>query len=131
MGDENLELSTLVAPVPVPEEAPPPPEPEKPEPEKQQVQNDAKVSVRKENILRMDESPTVPPKISTVQSTAKARPKGTFVIGTEDVTVSNAPSSAPRGTSGGGGSTIASSAPPRVVDPPREEAAPPPPPPPP
>lgn len=134
MGDENLELSTLVAPVPVPEEAPPPPEPEQPEPEKQQVkqQPDTNVSMRKENILRLDESPTVPPKISTQQTTAKARPKGTFVIGDRDVTVSSAPSSAPRSSSGGGGSSIVASAKPERVEPPaRKEAVPPPPPPPP
>lgn len=56
MGGDELELSTLVAPVPVPEEEPPP-EPEK-QPEKQAEPN---VDVRKELIQNIESTPIIPP----------------------------------------------------------------------
>jgi protein TonB len=131
MGDESLELSTLVAPVPVPEEEPPP-EPEEPEPEKEQAKEkpDTNISTRKDNILRLDESPKAPATTSVTKNTAKARPKGAFRLGDEDVTVRSAPSSAPRAVSGDGGGSIVSS-PPREVEEEKPAAPPPPPPPPP
>ncbi len=127
LGAGDLELSTLVAPVQIAEEAPPPPEPEKPQ-EKQQVEKPQEnVAMRTENVMRLDESPTEPPKVSTVQNTSPPRPKGAFVLGDRNVDVS-APSSGPvRDTGGSSGSTLATSAP----EPVEREAAPPPPPPPP
>jgi protein TonB len=127
LGAGDLELSTLVAPVQIAEEAPPPPEPEKPQ-EKQQVEKPQEnVAMRTENVMRLDESPTEPPKVSTVQSTVPPRPKGAFVLGDRNVDVS-APSSGPvRDTGGSSGSTLAKAAP----EPVEREAAPPPPPPPP
>lgn len=61
MGGDDIELSTLVAPVPVPEEEPPP-EPEK-QPEKQK---DPNVDIRKEIIQNLNESPQKPPDTTSV-----------------------------------------------------------------
>jgi len=75
MGGGDLELSTLVAPVPVPEEEPPPP----PEPEqkpKDQPKAAPNVDTRTEIIQRMDESPKIPDKPSTVQNTVKPPREG-------------------------------------------------------
>ena len=126
LGSGDLELSTLVAPVQIAEEAPPPPEPEKPQ-EKQQVEKPQEnVAMRTENIMRLDESPTDPPKVSTVQSTAPPRPKGAFVISDRNVDVSAASSGPTRDTGGNQGATLAKAEP----EPVEKEAAPPPPPPP-
>jgi protein TonB len=76
---DDLELSTLVAPVPLPEEAPPPVEKQ---PEKKQEDD---LPTRKENIARMDESPPdVPPKTSTEKLNTKARPEGAFRLSNND-----------------------------------------------
>ncbi len=85
LGSGDLELSELVAPVPVPE-AEPPPEPEvKPEP-KQLQEKAADVPMRKENIVRLDESPPAdPPKVSAAKPTQMERPKGNFQIGKDDI----------------------------------------------
>ena len=129
LGAGDLELSTLVAPVQIAEEAPPPPEPEKPQEKQQQVEKPQEnVAMRTENVMRLDESPTEPPKVSTVQSSVPPRPKGAFVLGDRNVDVS-APSSGPvRDTGGSSGSTLATSAPAPIE---KAESAPPPPPPPP
>ncbi|HSK70714.1 MAG TPA: TonB family protein [Pyrinomonadaceae bacterium] len=136
---DELELSTLVAPVPIAEEEPPPPEPEK-EPEKKVVQQEqVEVTIRKDNILRLDEAPPKePPPVSTVQSTAKARPNTAFVVdpnATREVTASGPPT-ATRGTGEGGGSPTGIARAPEPVEKPDpkpevEKPKPPPPPPPP
>ncbi len=65
---DDLELSTLVAPVPLPEDAPPPPEKQ---PEKKQED----LPTRKENIANINEQPPdIPPKPSTEKLVNKARP---------------------------------------------------------
>jgi protein TonB len=61
MGGEDIELTSLVAPVPVPDEEPPP-EPEK-QPEKQK---DPNVDIRKEIIQNLNESPQKPPEVTSV-----------------------------------------------------------------
>ncbi len=128
LGAGDLELSTLVAPVQIAEEAPPPPEPEKPQEKQQQVEKPQEnVAMRTENVMRLDESPTEPPKVSTVQNTVPPRPKGAFIISDRNVDVSSASSGPVRDTGGNQGSTLAKSAP----EPIEKEAAPPPPPPPP
>ncbi len=55
MGDDDLSLTTLVAPVPVPDEEPPP------KPEKQPEQKQPDVDVRKELIQNMMQTPIKPP----------------------------------------------------------------------
>jgi protein TonB len=68
LSGDDLELSTLVAPVPLPEDAPPPPEKQ---PEKKQED----LPTRKENIANiMEQPPDVPPKPSTEKLQNKARP---------------------------------------------------------
>jgi protein TonB len=137
---DELELSTLVAPVPIAEEEPPPPEPEK-EPEKKVVQQEEQVdvTVRRDNILRLDEAPPKePPPVSTVQSTAKARPNTAFVVdpnAAREVTASGPPT-ATRGTGEGSGGTPTGIARTEPVEKPEpkpevEKPKPPPPPPPP
>lgn len=59
MGGDDLELSTLVAPVPVPEAEPPAPEPEQPK-----QQNEPNVDVRRELIQNIESSPITPVKTS-------------------------------------------------------------------
>lgn len=117
MGGEDLELSTLVAPVPVPEEAPPPPEPEKQPEQKQQPAEKTEdlVPTRTVNMARTDE-PIAPDTISTAQNTQKARPQGVFKIGTEDKDVSGASSGVTRGTGSSGGGTVVAAAPPTIAD---------------
>lgn len=129
----DLELSELVAPVPIAEEEPPPPEPEKPQ-EKQQVQEKVvDMTVRKENILRLDESPQVPPKVSVEQMTQKARPPGKFMVDPNASEVDrNVPTSAARtGESTGGGGSFAEARPDPTPEPPKADIPKPPPPPPP
>lgn len=128
----DLELSQLVAPVPIAEEEPPPPEPEEPQ-KKQEVQKEqVDVTTRKENILRLDESPQVPPKISTEQMTSKARPKGDFEIRDAPEQNRTAPTTSTRtgdGDSGGGFSQPTK--PIATPEPPKTDIPKPPPPPPP
>ena len=129
----DLELSQLVAPVPIAEEEPPPPEPE--EPEKKQVTPEKQVdmSVRKENILRIEESPQMPTEIKVTAPTSKARPKGDFVIdpNASEVTRTTTATTS-RGTDTGGGGTGFAADPKPVPTPeaPKDLPKPPPPPPP-
>lgn len=78
LGGGDLELSTLVAPVPVPAEEPPPPEPDQPKP-KDQPKAAPNVDTRTEIIQRMDQTPQVPDKVSTVQNTVKPPREGLAV----------------------------------------------------
>jgi periplasmic protein TonB len=95
VGNENLELSMIVAPVPIPETAPPLPEPIK-KVENQSQNQSVTIANRQQNIARIDEPQDVPEKIATVGSQQKARPNGTF-------TISNAPESDPSGSQIGSG----------------------------
>lgn len=119
---DDLELSTLVAPVPLPEEAPPPVEKQ---PEKKQ---DDDLPTRKENIARMDESPPdVPKDTSTQKLTTKARPEGAYKLGAADAGEANPQNTGPSRlegtTSGIGGNGTGPSgpteddAPPPVITP--------------
>ena len=60
MGNDDLSLTTLVAPVPVPDEEPPP------EPEKKPEQKQPDVDIRKELIQNIFQSPVKPPEITSV-----------------------------------------------------------------
>lgn len=131
---DDLQLSSLVAPVPVTEDKPPEPEPEKPE-EKQQKSQEKEVTMttRKTNTLAMDESPKVPDKTSTDAPVNKARPKGTFAVSDAPERDATGPPSMNRGDGepggGGGGLPVET----KKEEPKKEEtktaAAPPPPPP--
>jgi len=129
---DDLELSQLVAPVPIAEEEPPKPEPEKPEEKQEQKQTTQQdVTVRKELIARIDQSPTEPPKVSTEKFTGKAIPKfGTVVKGNTDVDATVASTGRSNvGDSGATGFTPTEKAP--EVAKTEEPTKPPPPPPPP
>ena len=129
---DDLELSELVAPVPIAEEEPPPPEPEKPE--KQQTQEkQVDMSVRKDNIMRLDEAPPKePPPISAVQSTSKERPKGDFRVDPNASEVTASRSGPTRDVSGDTqGPGLVQQSKPVEPEEPKKTAPPPPPPPPP
>lgn len=80
IGDESLELSSLVAPVPVPAEAPPAPEPPAKEKVSQPAKEQSELPVRRENIIQISESPIIPTGISIVKNPNKERPSGLFRI---------------------------------------------------
>lgn len=87
MGGEDLELSTLVAPVPVPEEEPPPPE-DKPKPKEEKAPN---ADVRKEIIQNIMESPQIPKETKTDKPMIPERRLGVKTIqGEENTTATNA-----------------------------------------
>lgn len=116
MGGEDLELSTLVAPVPVPDEAPPPPEPEKPQEKQQPAEKQESVlPTRALNMARTDE-PIAPDKISTAQNTAKARPQGVFQVTGKDTEGVAASSGVTRGSGGGGGGGVVTATPQAITD---------------
>jgi len=77
MGESDLEISTLVAPVPA--DAPSQPEPAAKIDKQEQSQKAVEIT-RQANIMRIDEQQDVPDKISTVPNTQKARPNGNFKI---------------------------------------------------
>jgi protein TonB len=78
-GDEDLELTSLVAPVPLPENEPPPP----PEPEKK-TEKAQDVTIRKELIARIEQT-TEPPKDTRGQQNVRAIPEfGKVQKGSED-----------------------------------------------
>lgn len=82
IGNDNLQISTLVAPIPLaanePEPEPAPKQEKKSEQPK--VQKDT-IAKRQTNTLRLDESPTEPPKnISVTKNAQKARPNAPFEI---------------------------------------------------
>ncbi len=84
MGNESIALSTLVAPLPVTDYEPPM-EPKKPKTSKPTKITKSAVPTRRQNILRIDETPTkAPTKTSTTPSNAKARPRGAFEISLRD-----------------------------------------------
>lgn len=128
---DDLELSQLVAPVPIAEEEPPKPEPEKPEEKQEQKQTAQQdVTVRKELIARIDQSPTEPPKVSAEKFTGKAIPKfGTVVKGNQDVDATVQSTGRSNVDSSGGGFTQAEK--PAEVAKTEDTTKPPPPPPPP
>lgn len=79
IGNDSLELSSIVPPVPMPEVDPP-------APEIKQVKQDNSpktentLPVRNDNIARLDETQPIPDKISTSPNTKMARPDGKFII---------------------------------------------------
>ncbi len=125
---DDLELSQLVAPVPIAEEEPPKPEPEE-KPEKQEKQtNQPEITMRKELIARIDQTPQDVPEVSTKKFTGKTIPEfGTYKKG--DVDADAPPQTSGRsGLDTGGGSSFVDKPP---AEPVKDDPKPPPPPPPP
>jgi len=78
-GRENLDISTLVAPIQVAENTPPEPMPKQ---EKREQTTEPKNSLpnRQTNMMKVEESQIAPDKVSVVPNTQKARPAGRFFI---------------------------------------------------
>jgi TonB family protein len=127
LGNDNFEVTELIAPVEIT-----PPEPEVPEavPQpQQQVQAAPEVPTRQANIARLDESPPqVPAEVSTVKNTQKERPSSRyFEIGKIDSDpVGGATSGRSTGTSGAGGTGLSTGSNETVAKVIEEEAGPPP-----
>lgn len=100
---DELELSQLVAPVPIAEEEPPKPEPEE-KPEKQEKQTtQTDVTIRKELIARIDQTPQDVPDISSKKFTGKTIPEfGKYKKGDVDVDAPPQTSGRSTGDTGGG-----------------------------
>ena len=85
MGQDDLNITTLIAPPSIPKSVPPKPEPIKDKQEKTE-KNVPKIITRKFNIQRMEEPPVkIPDKISTRPSKFRERPKnGDYLVGKPD-----------------------------------------------
>ena len=102
MGQDNLNISTLIAPPTIPRQKPPAPEPERArnQPDKQAV---SQIITRRENIQRVSESPVNAPKTtSTEKPTSAARPDAPYRLTGRD-SGKTAVSSEDQTTSRGGG----------------------------
>ena len=96
LGNDNLEISAILAPVETPSTAPEPP---KPEPQHvQQQEQKQELPMRKDNILRPEETPIEIPPVSTLPNTEMSRPNGAFIIGDQNT---NPPQSNAAGTDPG------------------------------
>ncbi|MGB7207410.1 MAG: TonB family protein [Pyrinomonadaceae bacterium] len=77
LGNDEFEISMMLAPV-----TPEAPEPPKPvQPQNQPQTRRSEVPIRNNNMVRLDENPIVPIAISVTPNTGKARPYGNFKIG--------------------------------------------------
>jgi TonB family protein len=91
LGQDNINLSSLIAPTLIPDTRPQPPEQIKKSKSKLSPHIKSNIAQRKLNILRLDESPQkMPATISTTPSNYQARPNTDFELGTND---SDAPQS--------------------------------------
>lgn len=128
LGADNLEISTLIAPV----QMEPKPEPvAEPNPQKseKQVKSESKLPTRREIIQRVDESPNAIPKtISTRPTDARARPNSKFLISLKDsdpVTDGNAKTGSGSGNNEKPGTELVSKSSPTVAEKPKIEEPPP------
>jgi protein TonB len=121
LSGDDLELSSLVAPVQIADE-PPPPE------VKQEKKVEDDLPTRKENIARLDESPPeVPKDISSEKLTAKARPEGAFKLSNSDAGEALPTTAGPsrvEGTGGEGGNAVTSQPVEKDDEPPPQMATP-------
>jgi protein TonB len=79
VSNGNLELSSQIMPINLDEDKPAP-EPVKQIKSTQPQTAESSLPIRQDNIARIDETPSVPDKISTVPSNQKERPTGYFKI---------------------------------------------------
>lgn len=123
IGNDSLELSSIVAPIPVNEDVPPEPEPIKEVKQENSPKAENNIYVRKDNIASTSE-PIVPKDVSTSKTNVISRPNASFKIGTEDINPEGGSSGTAReGTGKEGGPSIAAK--PVVEDPETEKDAPP------
>jgi protein TonB len=78
MGNEELEISSLVAPI-IPADVQPEP-PKTVEQQKNSTEKIVNETIRQTNTLRIEENPIVPNQISVTPNTQKPRPVGAFII---------------------------------------------------
>ncbi|MFV0387575.1 MAG: energy transducer TonB [Pyrinomonadaceae bacterium] len=84
IGDDEFNISTIVAPPQLPQEVPQTLQ-KKTVAQIDDVSNTQKLAVRKFNIMRVDEQPTeIPKEVSTSPPRFAARPEGTFLVGVKD-----------------------------------------------
>jgi protein TonB len=103
LTDDGLELSAMIAPVPIPAVEPPKPEPQQLQPRQEQQSAKSEITTRHALVERVDESLTIPDKISTTPNTQRERPKnGAVRITTGPETDATGPGTGPRGNNGGG-----------------------------
>ncbi len=109
MGNENLDVSTLVAPI-MAAEPPPPVQPEEPKQVQRQTPAEkitSTVPTRAVNMQRPDESPVkAPESVSVAQNKNQARPNGYFVLKNVDSNPAAAGSPVGRFDSGDGGKQL-------------------------
>ncbi len=86
LGNDEFEVSMMIAPVP-----PETPEPPKPLQEQNEQTRQSDVPLRNDNILRIEENPIVPVSISVTKSDFRTRPDGRFKVGPGLETDSTAP----------------------------------------
>jgi len=129
MGEDSLEISTLVAPVQMPEDAPRPPEPAA-KIEKQEQSQEVAETTRQANIMRIDEQQNAPDIISVTPNIQKSRPNGNFKISEGLELEAQGFNSATRGGENnvGGGIGLAESSQPMPSEKPKIKETPPPPP---
>ncbi len=126
IGDGNLEISTLVAPVP--EDAPRQPEPAA-KIEKQEQSQTVVETTRQANIMRIDESQDAPDIISVTPNIQKSRPNGNFKISEGLELEAQGLNSATRGGENNiGGVGLTETSQPAPVEKPKIKVTPPPPP---
>lgn len=77
LGNDEFELSTVLAPVPIPVILPEPPQPKSPT---QPAQTQSETPSRQSNMLRPDETPIDTPPISVTPNTQMSRPPGRFIL---------------------------------------------------
>lgn len=115
IGNGELEISSLVAPIAPAAEKPAPPEPV----EQQENQSSKAVSetTRQTNMLQVNENTIVPDSISVVPNTQKARPNSPFKIAPGLERDANRPQGVvEREPGGGGGTSIAENVQPKKSD---------------
>ncbi len=101
LSNENLELTTLVAPVPIPPQVQQEQPKDQPKPQKT---DDRQVATRTELIARVDQPTDVPKKIETRASNIPPIPKGVQVVrGASNADVAPGGPSGPVGVGTGGG----------------------------
>jgi len=129
MGEGDLEISALVAPVPMPEDAPRQPEPAAKMEKQEQLQKVIEIT-RQANIMRIDEQQDAPDMVSVIPNTQKARPNANFKIsdGLElEAQGLNPPMRGGENNVGGEGIGLAEGSQPTAIEKPKIKEVPPPP----
>lgn len=105
LGNDDLNLSALIAPVKITEQAPPPKQPAEQKPQSGE-KTTGKLPTRRDNMMRVDEAPIkLPTTISVARNQQTARPNSHFLIDDSDSDLS-ASSSGVIGRESGGRQSV-------------------------